>query len=55
VGPKAEYLAKGVIADGARLRDTLDSYAEAGCDELILFPCVPEPEQVDFVAEVVMR
>lgn len=52
VGPKAEYLARGVIADGPRLRAALDAYAEAGCDELILFPCVPEPEQVDFIAEV---
>jgi alkanesulfonate monooxygenase SsuD/methylene tetrahydromethanopterin reductase-like flavin-dependent oxidoreductase (luciferase family) len=55
VGPKAEYLARGVVADGPRLRDMLAGYAEAGCDELILFPCVPEPDQVDLVAEVVMR
>jgi alkanesulfonate monooxygenase SsuD/methylene tetrahydromethanopterin reductase-like flavin-dependent oxidoreductase (luciferase family) len=54
VGPKAEYLARGVIADGARLRDVLDSYAAAGCDELILFPCVPEPEQVELIAEVAL-
>jgi alkanesulfonate monooxygenase SsuD/methylene tetrahydromethanopterin reductase-like flavin-dependent oxidoreductase (luciferase family) len=54
VGPKAEYLARGVIADGPRLRAALDAYAEAGCDELILFPCVPEPEQVDYIAEVAL-
>lgn len=54
VGPKAEYLAKGVIADGPRLRAAIDAYAEAGCDELILFPCVPEPEQVDYIAEVAL-
>jgi alkanesulfonate monooxygenase SsuD/methylene tetrahydromethanopterin reductase-like flavin-dependent oxidoreductase (luciferase family) len=52
VGPKAEYLARGVIADGLRLRAALDAYAEAGCDELILFPCVPDVEQVDLIAEV---
>jgi alkanesulfonate monooxygenase SsuD/methylene tetrahydromethanopterin reductase-like flavin-dependent oxidoreductase (luciferase family) len=55
VGPKAEYLARGVIADGARLRDAIDAYAEAGCDELILFPCVPEPSQVDLIADVALR
>lgn len=54
VGPKAEYLARGVIADGVRLRQALDAYAEAGCDELILFPCVPDPEQVDLIAEVAL-
>ncbi|HET9141289.1 LLM class flavin-dependent oxidoreductase [Actinophytocola sp.] len=55
VGPKAEYLARGVIADGGRLRDAVAGYAEAGCDELILFPCVPEPAQVDLLAEAVPR
>jgi hypothetical protein len=27
-------------------------FAEAGCDELILFPCSPDLDQVDRLAEV---
>lgn len=53
VGEKAEYLARGVTADAGRLREVLDSYAAAGCDELILFPCMADPDQVDLIAEAV--
>jgi len=52
IGPKAEQLARGVIADGSALRDTVADYAESGCDELMLMPCTPEPEHVDLLAEV---
>ena len=28
-----------------------DAFAAAGCDELIFFPCDPDPEQVDLLAD----
>ncbi|MET9264972.1 LLM class flavin-dependent oxidoreductase [Amycolatopsis sp. NPDC004079] len=52
IGPKAEFLAKGLLSDEARLRDTIDSYAAAGCDELILFPTTADPGQLDQLAKV---
>jgi alkanesulfonate monooxygenase SsuD/methylene tetrahydromethanopterin reductase-like flavin-dependent oxidoreductase (luciferase family) len=52
MGPKAEALASGVIADETTLRATVDSYAEAGCDELLLFPCTDDVEQLDLLAKV---
>ncbi len=50
----------GMIADSAlrspeAIRDTIDAYAEAGVDEFILDPTVSDPEQVDLLAEVVIR
>lgn len=54
IGPKAEMAAKGVISDDQRLREVLDAYAEAGCDELVLFPCTADPEQVDLIAKAAL-
>ncbi|MFF4403273.1 LLM class flavin-dependent oxidoreductase [Streptomyces sp. NPDC001262] len=55
IGPKAEQLASQVVADGGRLREVVAGYAEAGCDELLLFPCVADPCQADLIAGAVMR
>ena len=52
VGPKAKLLAQTVITDSDRLRATITGYAEAGCDELLLFPCIADLEQLDLIAEV---
>ncbi|GHF65476.1 monooxygenase [Streptomyces mashuensis] len=52
MGHKARQAAAGVVTDEGRLRELLAAYAEAGCDELVLFPCAAEPEQVDLLAKV---
>lgn len=54
IGPKAEKLAMGVIADPSALRDAVAAYEEAGCDELVLMPCTPEPSHVDLLAKAVV-
>ncbi|MGH2955450.1 MAG: LLM class flavin-dependent oxidoreductase [Solirubrobacterales bacterium] len=50
-----EEPAKQVIASAATDADTVRGYvqafADAGVDELFLFPCSPDPEQVDLLAE----
>jgi len=33
--------------------DAITDYAAAGCDELILFPCNPDPAQVALIADLV--
>ncbi|AJT61731.1 hypothetical protein T261_0038 [Streptomyces lydicus] len=52
MGEKAQFLASGVIADKGRLRETIDGYAAAGCDELLLFPCTADVDQLDLLADV---
>ncbi|OXM62263.1 MULTISPECIES: LLM class flavin-dependent oxidoreductase [Amycolatopsis] len=52
LGQKAQLLADGVIADEGRLRETINGYAEAGCDELMLIPCTPDSDQLDLIAKV---
>lgn len=50
----------GMIADSAAtdadtVRQYLQGFEQAGCDELVLFPCSTDPEQVDLLAEVALR
>ncbi|ASO19690.1 alkanesulfonate monooxygenase SsuD/methylene tetrahydromethanopterin reductase-like flavin-dependent oxidoreductase (luciferase family) [Actinoalloteichus hoggarensis] len=54
IGPKAERAASAVIVDEDRLRRTVDEFAEAGCDELLLFPCTSDPDQVDLISKAVL-
>ena len=54
VGAKAEFLANAVISDGAQLKDTIDGFRAAGCDELILHPCTGDSEQVGLLADVAL-
>jgi alkanesulfonate monooxygenase SsuD/methylene tetrahydromethanopterin reductase-like flavin-dependent oxidoreductase (luciferase family) len=38
-------------ADPENASERVRTFAEAGCDELILFPCDPDPAQVDLLAD----
>jgi alkanesulfonate monooxygenase SsuD/methylene tetrahydromethanopterin reductase-like flavin-dependent oxidoreductase (luciferase family) len=51
-GPFAERIAAGNLASARAIRDFVRGYAEAGCDELVLFPTVADPGQLDRLAEV---
>jgi alkanesulfonate monooxygenase SsuD/methylene tetrahydromethanopterin reductase-like flavin-dependent oxidoreductase (luciferase family) len=52
-GPFAEKIAAGNLTSGRAIKDFIRGYAEAGCDELVLLPTVPDIEQLDRLAEVV--
>ncbi|WP_326691147.1 LLM class flavin-dependent oxidoreductase [Streptomyces sp. NBC_01795] len=54
IGPKAEMAAKAVITDAGSLRETTAAYAEAGCDELLVFPCTADQAQLDLLAEAAL-
>lgn len=53
LGQFAERIADGALVDPVTVRRAVDAFAAAGCDELILFPCSPDPDQVDSLADVV--
>lgn len=52
-GFSGEY-AKHVISGAMKSRDevveAIGAFSAAGCDELIMFPCIADPEQVDHLA-----
>ncbi|MCW2881656.1 MAG: Coenzyme F420-dependent N10-methylene tetrahydromethanopterin reductase-like protein [Sphaerisporangium sp.] len=53
MGWKAEMAVRSVLTDAGQLREFADGYRDAGCDELILFPCVADPGQADLIAGAV--
>jgi alkanesulfonate monooxygenase SsuD/methylene tetrahydromethanopterin reductase-like flavin-dependent oxidoreductase (luciferase family) len=53
LGPWADRIAEGALTDPERVRDAVAKFEQAGCDELVLFPCNPDPAQVEALAEVV--
>lgn len=53
LGPQfSGKVAAGALNTEAKVADALERYAAAGCDELILMPCSPDPEQVDLLAKI---
>ena len=50
VGPFNERIADGVLTNRAEIEELAGGYAEAGCDELVLFPTVPRLQQVELLA-----
>ncbi len=49
-GPFAERIAEGMLATPQAVAQFVRGYAEAGCDELVLFPAVAELSQIDLLA-----
>ncbi|WP_142003669.1 LLM class flavin-dependent oxidoreductase [Amycolatopsis cihanbeyliensis] len=50
-GPFAERIAAANLTSARAVRDFVRGYREAGCDELVLLPTVPDPAEVDRLAE----
>lgn len=50
----AGMIAGGALRSEEAIRAAVQAYEEVGLDELILDPTVPDPEQVDRLAEVVL-
>jgi alkanesulfonate monooxygenase SsuD/methylene tetrahydromethanopterin reductase-like flavin-dependent oxidoreductase (luciferase family) len=51
VGPFAQTIAAGALTTPGQVTERLAELSDAGCDELIIFPCVPDPDQVDLLAD----
>jgi alkanesulfonate monooxygenase SsuD/methylene tetrahydromethanopterin reductase-like flavin-dependent oxidoreductase (luciferase family) len=51
-GPFAEKIAAGLLTTPQAVAGFLRGYAEAGCDDLVLFPTTADPAQLDQLAEV---
>lgn len=51
-GPFAEKIAAGLLTTPQAIAQFIRGYEEAGCDELILFPTIPDLNQLTHLAEV---
>ncbi|HEV7615765.1 MAG TPA: LLM class flavin-dependent oxidoreductase [Solirubrobacterales bacterium] len=47
----ANYIANSAAKDAETVRQYVSAFADAGCDELILFPSSSDPAQVDLLAD----
>jgi alkanesulfonate monooxygenase SsuD/methylene tetrahydromethanopterin reductase-like flavin-dependent oxidoreductase (luciferase family) len=52
-GPYAERVASSANVTPDLMRQTLQQFQDAGCDELILFPCDPSIDQVERLRNVI--
>ena len=51
-GPFAERIAAGLLTSPQSVAQFIRGYQNAGCDELVLFPTVPDIAQLDRLAEI---
>jgi alkanesulfonate monooxygenase SsuD/methylene tetrahydromethanopterin reductase-like flavin-dependent oxidoreductase (luciferase family) len=54
-GPFAERVVAANLTSARAVKDFVRGYAEAGCDELVLFPTVSDLSELDRLAEAVGR
>jgi len=54
-GPYAERIAAGLLTTPQAIVQFVGGYQDVGCDELILYPTVADPAQLERLAEVVAR
>jgi alkanesulfonate monooxygenase SsuD/methylene tetrahydromethanopterin reductase-like flavin-dependent oxidoreductase (luciferase family) len=53
LGEYAGTIAASAATDAATVKHYVQGFTDAGCDELVLFPCDPDPEQVDLLAAAI--
>jgi alkanesulfonate monooxygenase SsuD/methylene tetrahydromethanopterin reductase-like flavin-dependent oxidoreductase (luciferase family) len=53
LGEIADMIAASAATDADTVRQYVQAFTDAGCDELIMFPCDPHPDQVDLLAEAI--
>lgn len=53
-GEAAEAIAARALTDTDTVARELDGYAEAGCDELVLFPCSADTDEIDLLARAAL-
>jgi alkanesulfonate monooxygenase SsuD/methylene tetrahydromethanopterin reductase-like flavin-dependent oxidoreductase (luciferase family) len=54
-GAFSERIVAANLTSGRAIKDFVRGYEEAGCDELVLFPTVSDPAELDRLAEAVSR
>jgi alkanesulfonate monooxygenase SsuD/methylene tetrahydromethanopterin reductase-like flavin-dependent oxidoreductase (luciferase family) len=52
IGPFAERIAAGLLTSPQAVAQFIRGYQDAGCDELVLFPTIPDLAQLDRLAEI---
>jgi alkanesulfonate monooxygenase SsuD/methylene tetrahydromethanopterin reductase-like flavin-dependent oxidoreductase (luciferase family) len=54
LGDVADMIAGSAATEADTVKQYVQGFSDAGCDELILFPCSRDPEQVDLLADAIL-
>jgi alkanesulfonate monooxygenase SsuD/methylene tetrahydromethanopterin reductase-like flavin-dependent oxidoreductase (luciferase family) len=54
LGDYASMVVSGAATSEAAVREQVAAFADAGCDELILFPCSPDTDQLRRLADITL-
>jgi hypothetical protein len=52
MGPMADAIANSVPSTPEAVKGSIQAFADVGVDELVLWPCIPDLDQVDRLAEL---
>ena len=52
-GPRAEYMVQSNLTTAEAIQSAVQGFSEIGMDEIILWPTIPELDQVDRLADIV--
>lgn len=52
-GPGAQQMASSIPSHPQAVQDIIRAFVDIGTDELMLWPCIPELDQVDYLADLV--
>jgi alkanesulfonate monooxygenase SsuD/methylene tetrahydromethanopterin reductase-like flavin-dependent oxidoreductase (luciferase family) len=55
LGDLADMIAGSAAIDAETVKQYVQAFSDAGCDELVLFPCHADPQQVNLLADAVAR
>jgi alkanesulfonate monooxygenase SsuD/methylene tetrahydromethanopterin reductase-like flavin-dependent oxidoreductase (luciferase family) len=55
LGDQADQIAASVAVSDEMVKQYVEAFDRSGCDELIMFPCAAEVEQVDLLAEAAQQ
>jgi alkanesulfonate monooxygenase SsuD/methylene tetrahydromethanopterin reductase-like flavin-dependent oxidoreductase (luciferase family) len=55
LGDAADRIAQSALTDPETLKREIAGFAEADCDELILFPCSADADEIDLLARAALR
>ena len=53
MGQAAEQRARAIPSTTEAVKQAIESFIDIGADELILWPCIPDLDQVDLVTELI--
>lgn len=53
IGPRADQMAQSIPTSDSAVKDAIQAFVDVGADEVMCWPCIPELDQVERLAQLV--